>query len=401
MYANQPDLAFAKQMAHSFDPRYDCLFQSADCCYVSRGIKRCFTVAQQPTTNLVARVQAELATAADTDMLFGVIPFEPTQAARFIVPKQTARWERAALHSWLGAELSSEHKGANSLLRLEYLQGKQQFIQMVEQAKNEMLGGGLEKIVLAKQVRLTFQQPIDRIKLLYNLLQQNSHGHHFSVPWGEQATLTGVSPELLLRKSAGQLTTNPLAGSLARLPSLVDDIALQRQLMASHKDRHEHQIVIDEIRQVLTPLCQSLEIPDTPSLLATSTMWHLSTQINAIPTDPALHVLATALALHPTPALCGRPTKQAFAQIRQLERTPRQAFSGLVGWCDQQGNGEWVVVIRCGLIENLQATLFAGAGIVAASDALSEWQETEAKLKTMLQALQIYPQYQQMSEHCA
>ena len=75
-----------------------------------------------------------------------------------------------------------------------------------------------------------------------------------------------------------------------------------------------------------------------------------------------------------------------------MEPFERGWFGGIVGWCDSQGNGEWVVTIRCGEVRHQQITLFAGAGIVPGSQPESEWHETGVKLSTMLHALGIAPQ---------
>lgn len=84
---------------------------------------------------------------------------------------------------------------------------------------------------------------------------------------------------------------------------------------------------------------------------------------------------------------CGYPTDLARQFIREQEPFRRALFSGIVGWCDSQGNGEWAVVIRCGVLDGHQVELFAGAGIVAGSDPAMEWAETGTKLGTMLKAL--------------
>jgi isochorismate synthase len=91
--------------------------------------------------------------------------------------------------------------------------------------------------------------------------------------------------------------------------------------------------------------------------------------------------------MHPTPALCGYPTRMARKLINLIEPFERGMFGGLVGWCDAEGNGEWAVTIRCGRMAGSRIELFAGAGIVAESRPESEWDETQAKLQTMVNAL--------------
>lgn len=96
--------------------------------------------------------------------------------------------------------------------------------------------------------------------------------------------------------------------------------------------------------------------------------------------------LQLACLIHPTPAVCGFPTERARRLIRFVEPFERGLFTGMVGWSDAEGNGEWVVTIRCGTVKGNLVRLFAGAGIVEASSPDSEWAEVQTKLGTMLRA---------------
>ena len=80
----------------------------------------------------------------------------------------------------------------------------------------------------------------------------------------------------------------------------------------------------------------------------------------------------------------GFPHDVAKTLIADLEPFERDLFGGIVGWCDEEGNGEWAVTIRCARIKDNQVRLFAGAGIVPASSPEGEWHETGTKLSTML-----------------
>jgi isochorismate synthase len=104
--------------------------------------------------------------------------------------------------------------------------------------------------------------------------------------------------------------------------------------------------------------------------------------------DPAPDALTLATLLHPTPAVCGTPSDLALAAIREVEEE-RRFYGGAVGWCDAQGDGDWVVAIRCAEItaDGLEVLATAGGGIVAGSDPRSELDETTAKLRTLLGAL--------------
>jgi isochorismate synthase len=371
----------------NFQSQRDCLFMSGDQCIVTHGIKSRFTSPINDTKQLVETVQQQLEHQAEGTLAIGVLPFCKSQQAHFIIPNRITHWEKPAINSWLQAELSGLMQHKNKIEEVNYLQNKAQFTSSVIAAQQLFSDKTLEKIVLSKQVDLTFKERIQKERVLSQLLQQSRHGYHFSFPVNDQKTLMGVSPELLLAKHGTHVLSNPLAGSIPR--GEASDLELERKaaLFNSHKDRFEHAVVIEDMEKVLTPFCKTLNVPMTPSLLSTATMWHLSTELKGELRNKHTHILEIANKLHPSPALCGKPTQAAYSHILDLEKHSRDLFSGIIGWCDQHGNGEWVVVIRCAQLEKYRARLFAGAGIVSASEPTLEWQETDAKLKTMLNAL--------------
>nr|MBA2816011.1 Enterochelin synthase E [Candidatus Pantoea persica] len=196
--------------------------------------------------------------------------------------------------------------------------------------------------------------------------------------------LGAASP--LLRKQGRDFSSCPLAGSARRDVDPQRDREAGDPLMRSTKDRHEHKLVTDAMRDVLQPRSRLLSVPAAPSLLTTATLWHLATQIDGEARDERENALSLACLLHPTPALSGFPHQRAQQLIQTLEPFERQLFGGIVGWCDDQGNGKWVVTIRCGTVHGARVRLFAGAGIVADLQPESEWRETGVKLDTMLRA---------------
>ncbi|MEM5550380.1 isochorismate synthase [Pseudoalteromonas neustonica] len=393
MYATHAFDSANSRSTLNFQSQYDCLFVSSKYCLASQGIADKFSIKIDDTAELVDSLRQKLAAYSDDTLAFGVLPFCKSEQAQFIIPKQVTRWDKGAFTACLNAELSVYKDPQNHLQSLRYLQSKQQFEHAVSHAKTLFNTEQLEKIVLSKQVDLCFKEAINKEQLLHDLLQQSQSGYHFSFPVSDESVLMGVSPELLLYKNDHQVLSNPLAGSIARHSCPNEELIRQQILLASNKDRFEHSVVIEDMEQVLTPFCNTLHTPLTPSLLSTATMWHLSTELTGTLHDANTHVLSIANQLHPTPALCGKPTTQAYPQIAALEGQSRGYFSGIIGWCDKYGNGEWVVVIRCAQIQKNTARLFAGAGIVAASVPHLEWQETEAKLNTMLNALGIQQSY--------
>ncbi len=143
------------------------------------------------------------------------------------------------------------------------------------------------------------------------------------------------------------------------------------------------------VKEALAPFCETIEVPESPSLVKTEAMWHLSTEIRGTLKQLETSSLELAIALHPTPAVCGYPTALAREAIYEIEPFERGLFTGMVGWCDENGDGEWIVTIRCAEVKERSIRLFAGAGVVAGSKAEEELNETSAKFRTMLQAMGI------------
>ncbi len=324
-------------------------------------------------------------------IIVGAIPFDASHASCLFVPEHYQVCDRQSLVC--AAQLANRSPVSAGCVRS--LPDENQFKQSVTEAISACQRGTIHKVVLSRVLEIETDSPVDSDQVMNHLLVQNSHAHHFRVPLADGGVLLGASPELLVRKHSSQVYTNPLAGSAKRQANQQDDLDISQALLDSEKDQYEHRLVVDEIRRLLTPHCRSLNIPSQPSLISTAALWHLSSAISGELEDPAMSVLELANILHPTPALCGLPTAKARQLINHLEPFDRGLFSGIVGWCDEQGNGEWAVIIRCATLHPTQVRLFAGAGIVAASQPALEWLETEAKLGTMLNALAITPSGEQ------
>ncbi|HEH9404166.1 TPA: isochorismate synthase [Aeromonas bestiarum] len=336
----------------------------------------------------IARALAAAEAAGQANpLLIGAFAFDPADASCLYVPGRYERGERAP-----AAERAAE---ANRVISVQSTPAAAEFKTSVSSALDAFAQGHLAKVVLSRKLILTLHKPADPEQVLARLMSQNPHAFHFSLPLGQDRRLLGASPELLLRVSGGEVFTHPLAGSAKRGGEPAQDRQVARDLLASRKDQHEHRLVIDEIRRVLTPHCRELAIPANPTLMSTDTLWHLGTPIAGQLHPGQASVLSLACQLHPTPALCGYPTELARQFILEQEPFRRALFSGIVGWCDSQGNGEWAVVIRCGVLDGHQVELFAGAGIVAGSDPAMEWAETGTKLGTMLKALGLSPEVAQ------
>ena len=316
-------------------------------------------------------------------VIAGAIPFDPGQPSELFIPESYRFIDRKdvvkaaeSLPAFSGGEVTGSR----------LIPEQPAFMAMVSQAIKAMERGEADKVVLSRLQEICSHDAIDMTGLMSQIVRQNPDNYHFHLPLSCGTTLLGASPELLLRKEGENFYSCPLAGSAGRSADPEEDTLRGRDLMNSVKDRREHQLVTDDMRRTLQPVSQTLSVPDVPHLLTTSTLWHLATDIRGTLAKTGTSALSLAAMLHPTPALSGYPHRQAVELIKTLEPFRRNLFGGMVGWCDDQGNGEWVVTIRCATVKDNRVTLFAGAGIIPASDPSSEWRETGIKLNTMLRA---------------
>ncbi len=317
-------------------------------------------------------------------VVVGALPFDAAGKAALVVPRE-ATWAPAlGRASTLPAGGGPGPRwGARSVPEPDGYEA------MVSEALRRMALGELEKVVLARVLDLESDVPIDQAAMLAGLAARDPSGYVFAVDLpaavgGPPRTLLGASPELLISRRDGEVVANPLAGSAPRRSDPADDEATGAALLASAKDRHEHALVVTDVAAALGGVCDALDVPAEPSLIRTDAMWHLSTTIRGRSPRSALDL---ARALHPTPAVGGVPRAAAGRAITELEPFDRGFYTGMVGWTDASGDGEWVVALRCGEVCGRSARLYAGAGLVPASVPSAELAETTAKLETMLASM--------------
>ncbi|MBV9721208.1 MAG: isochorismate synthase [Mycobacterium sp.] len=262
-------------------------------------------------------------------------------------------------------------------------------------------GSTLHKVVLARALRLAADSPLDARVILRRLAANDPAAYGYLVDLSAAGgrysgmALVGASPELLVARDGEQVTCQPFAGSAPRAADPELDAAAGVALADSAKDRHEHQLVIDAMTEVLRPFCSELNFPPAPTLSRTTALWHLSTPIRGRLRDTSTTALDLAFALHPTPAVGGVPADAAAELISALEggEGERGFYAGAAGWCDARGDGRWVVSIRCAQlsVDRRTALAHAGGGIVAESDPDDEVRETTTKFVTILTALGVEP----------
>ncbi|MEO7034852.1 MAG: isochorismate synthase [Polyangiaceae bacterium] len=351
---------------------------------------------------------------APAPCFFGGFAFQAGQAqsplwrefgdARFVLPRLTylktrdGAWLRLIVtgKAWSGSEFRSELEqlveralralftpspAAEAAREIAREEGSAEaWAELVAQIQSEIAHGHAQKIVAARRLSLTLDRALSPAAVHARLREDAPESTRFAFRRGN-STFLGATPEQLIRKRGLEISTEAVAGSIS-----ADDTTAAARLLESDKDIREHEFVVREILHLLEPLTSELSAAARREVHRLRTVLHLRTPIVGKLRE-ASHVLEVVGRLHPTPAVGGVPTRAAIDFITQHEPDERGWYTGPVGWFDAAGDGRFVVALRSGVVSGTRADLYAGAGVVQASNAPSEFAETRWKLAALLGAL--------------
>ena len=354
--------------------------------------------------------QAELAGLASTDEVglpgtgpvgFGAFPFDRELPGELLVPSivvgkgaEGRRWMTVIDDGSTGRDQAIDR--ARSILGRPVPEGPEPSSfdlssvlapevwrdDVVGRARDRIRSGDLSKAVLARELVLQTDRPVDLAMVVERLRATYPAAIIFSIDG-----FVGASPELLVGRSHDVVRAHPLAGTAPRSSDPAADAVLSAGLISSTKDQWEHRITIDWLLDSLLPFCSYVDAEPEPSIVSLANVHHLGTQVEGRLSAPAASVLELVSALHPTPAVGGDPQATALALIDELERSDRGRYAGPAGWVDAGGNGAFAVAIRSAEIDGNEARIFAGVGVVGDSDPAAELAETRSKFQAMLGAL--------------
>jgi menaquinone-specific isochorismate synthase len=353
--------------------------------------------------SMLSSIEVEDSEHPVTPIAFGLVPFLPSDDAEFFIPQvlisqDTEGHCTVTLFGNSDADISNAVFD-NTIADLQNITPPQPhadcftvapltpietYLEAVATARDAVIRGDIRKAVIARDIAVTSDAPIDVYGVLLRLKASFGSSYRFSVN-----NMVGASPELLVEVDGRTVRSRPLAGTTPRTGDPETDARLAAQLKASEKNQIEHRVVIDMVHDTLLPHCSYLDWEDEPSVVTVANVQHLGTYLEGALTEPAPHILELVRALCPTPALGGSPTEKAIELISRYEGLQRGFYGGAVGWLNAKGEGSFAVTIRCAEFseDRMSARLFAGGGIVADSEPLAELAETQAKFQAMLSAI--------------
>jgi len=201
--------------------------------------------------------------------------------------------------------------------------------------------------------------------------------------------IVSSSPERLVRLRGGVLETRPIAGTHPRSDDAGEDAALRARLEAHPKERAEHVMLVDLERNDLGRVCEpgSVEVAALMEITSYRHVHHIESTVRGS-LRSGLRVLDVLRAAFPGGTITGCPKVRTMQIIHELERTPRRSYTGSVGYINLDGSFDLNILIRSFLLHGRSLSFRAGAGIVADSAAPRELEETRAKARGLLRALE-------------
>jgi menaquinone-specific isochorismate synthase len=370
------------------------LFEQHGAGLAGRGVAARLSLEEAPDVLASIRSEDEVGLPGCGPVAFGALPFSRAHPGEVVLPSLVvgrtadgARWVTTigpvgTPTPMIETTAPTPSAGWAADVRITSSRPPAEWQHAVATARDRILAGALDKVVLARELVVEMSEQIDVVGVLARLRGSFPSSFVYSVDG-----LIGASPELLVSRTGDVVRSHPLAGTAPRSGDPVVDARIASALVASTKDQLEHRLTIAMVHDTLLPWCSYLDEEAEPSIVAVANVQHLGTLVEGRLSKPLPSVLDLVRALHPTPAVGGHPRATALEMIDELEGLDRARYAGPVGWMDAEGNGRWAVALRCAELDGANARLYAGVGVVRESDVDAELAETQAKLAAMLGAL--------------
>ena len=262
-----------------------------------------------------------------------------------------------------------------------------EYAEAVEKAREYIRAGDIIQTVLSQRFQVDFTG--DSIDVYRALRLVNPSPYMFLLDLGESA-MVGSSPEIHVRGEERHVEVRPIAGTRPRAADPVEDLRLERELLADPKERAEHIMLVDLARNDLGRVCApgSVRVPELMVVERYSHVMHIVSDVVG-ELAPGRDGFDLMRATFPAGTVSGAPKIRAMEINAELERSRRGPYAGAVGYFSFDGNVDSCITIRTIILDEGRAYVQAGAGIVADSDPGREYEETRNKARAMMKALSL------------
>ena len=268
---------------------------------------------------------------------------------------------------------------------------REEFLEMVEKAKEYIRAGDVIQTVLSQ--RFEVENTADSLDVYRALRTINPSPYMFCLDMGESA-IVGTSPEIHVRCEDKHVEVRPIAGTRPRGATVEEDLALEKDLLADPKERAEHIMLVDLGRNDIGRVCDfnSVRVPELMVIERYSHVMHIVSDVTGhLSADHDEYDVMRVT--FPAGTVSGAPKIRAMEIIAELEKSKRGPYAGAVGYFNYNGNFDSCITIRTIILDKNKAYVQAGAGVVADSVPINEYEETRNKARGMMKALALAKQY--------
>lgn len=260
---------------------------------------------------------------------------------------------------------------------------KNQYMKMVERAKEHIERGDIFQVVLSQRFHANFSG--NPFSLYRKLRTSNPSPYMFYLEFDEY-TILGTSPESLVKVQDRKVTTNPIAGTKPRGKTKEEDEQLEAILMNDEKEIAEHRMLVDLGRNDIGRVSKigSVQVTKYMTVERYKHVMHMVSEVTGELNDD-IHVLDVLSCCLPAGTVSGAPKIRAMQIINEIEQLKRGVYAGAIGYISVNGNMDLALAIRTMIVKNEKAYVQAGGGIVYDSIPESEYQESLNKAKALLE----------------
>ncbi|MGD6802910.1 anthranilate synthase component I [Rossellomorea vietnamensis] len=260
---------------------------------------------------------------------------------------------------------------------------REQFLAMVDEAKEQVLAGEIFQVVLSQRFKSEFSG--DAFTYYRKLRKSNPSPYMFFIDFEDYVVL-GTSPESFIKVQGRTVTANPIAGTRRRGLDDHEDRGLEIELKEDEKELAEHRMLVDLARNDLGRVCEPGSITLTKYMMVERYKYvmHLVSEVEGKlhPSVDSMDVITASL---PAGTVSGAPKIAAMKIINELESCKRGVYSGTVGYISVNGDIDMALAIRTMVVKDEYAYVQAGAGVVYDSEAEKEYEETINKAKALIE----------------
>ncbi len=261
------------------------------------------------------------------------------------------------------------------------------FEKAVTRSLEYIRAGDIMQVVLSQRLTIPFAaSPLD----LYRALRTLNPSPYMYFMDLKNFHIVGSSPEILVRLEDGLVTVRPIAGTRPRGAFDLEDQEYEKDLLADPKERAEHIMLVDLGRNDVGRVARvgSVRVSDKMVIERYSHVMHIVSNVTG-ELKPGMDAIDVLRATFPAGTVSGAPKVRAMEIIEELEPTRRGIYSGAVGYIGWNGNMDTAIAIRTAVIKNGKLYIQAGAGIVADSIPVREWEETMNKARAIFRAVEM------------